>query len=62
LGPSCLASVQDLGRGKVAQVLVVREDFHPGHGSLKVPPPPAKTIHDGEKLLVVDFVVYLGRG
>ena len=46
LGLLYLASVKDLGRGKVGQVLMIREDRHTQRSTLEVAPPFGEAIYN----------------
>ena len=59
LGLLYLASVKDFGRGKVGQVLIIREDRYTQRSALEVAPLFGKAIHNCQELFVVDFIVYL---
>ena len=57
-----LASREYFGRGEVDEIFVVGDDVNWRGGTLQIVSPRAKSLEDGEKLLIVRVVVQLGRG
>ena len=57
-----LASREYFGRGEVDEVFVVGDNVNWRSGTFQIVSPRAKSLEDGEKLLIVRVIVQLGRG
>ena len=57
-----LATCEYLGCGEVDEVCVVSDNVDWRSRTLQIVSPRAKSLEDGEKLLIVRVIVQLGRG
>src|SRR6266481_8275442 len=55
--PSCLVTCEDLGHGKILQVLVVSNDINWGTGTFRIMSPLGESFKYREELFVVNMVV-----